>query len=285
MRKRKSRLTHRLKGNSNGFWSDISSGEFVDTRFQMRRSISQRTLAIFSMLAVVLFSAGGWLFYSDNETDVDPSSLASKLEKSVFEVYCGDVVGTAFALEFPLPEPYKTALASAAHVFEDCKIGDEITIRGYAGYFTAELLAKTRSSLFRDDPSAAPDVALLGGEFTAPSLRHAKDIQRGDWAVAMGYPWGQDQYFSLGVVSDLNQTEIFVDTPLNQGNSGGPIVNNKGEVIGIASYIPVQLDIFSEEPDLETGDIFRADGISALKRLSNLCSLPRTIMPTCPFEG
>jgi len=285
MKRRRVRLTHRLNGNSNGFWSDISAGEFVDTRFQMRRGVSQRMLASVSVLAVALFSVGGWLLYDDNEKDVDPSFLASKLEKSVFEVYCGDGVGTAFALDFELPEPYETAFASAAHVFEDCRVGDEVTMRGSSGYFVAELLAKTASSRFLENPSAAPDVALLGGRFFAPTLKHAKNIQRGDWAVAMGYPWGQDQYFSLGVVSDLNQTEIFVDTPLNQGNSGGPIVNNKGEVIGIASYKPVQRDIFSEDPDLETGDIYRADGIAALKRLSNLCSLPRQIMPNCPFKG
>jgi Do/DeqQ family serine protease len=73
-------------------------------------------------------------------------------------------------------------------------------------------------------------------------------VEVGDWAIAMGNPLGEQFSFSvtLGIVSALGRTGgpgnnindfIQTDAPINQGNSGGPLVNIRGEVIGINTWI------------------------------------------------
>ncbi|MDR0503321.1 MAG: Do family serine endopeptidase [Treponema sp.] len=70
----------------------------------------------------------------------------------------------------------------------------------------------------------------------------------GHWAIAMGNPLGEQFSFSvtLGIVSAVGRTGgpggnindfIQTDAPINQGNSGGPLVNIRGEVIGINTWI------------------------------------------------
>jgi len=70
----------------------------------------------------------------------------------------------------------------------------------------------------------------------------------GDWAIAIGNPLGQQFSFSvtMGIVSAVGRTGgpgnnindfIQTDAPINQGNSGGPLINIRGEVIGINTWI------------------------------------------------
>ena len=73
-------------------------------------------------------------------------------------------------------------------------------------------------------------------------------VRVGDWAIAMGNPLGEQFSFSvtMGIVSAVGRTGgpggnindfIQTDAPINQGNSGGPLVNIRGEVIGINTWI------------------------------------------------
>jgi Do/DeqQ family serine protease len=73
-------------------------------------------------------------------------------------------------------------------------------------------------------------------------------VRVGDWAIAMGNPLGEQFSFSvtMGIVSALGRTGgpggnindfIQTDAPINQGNSGGPLVNIRGEIIGINTWI------------------------------------------------
>jgi serine protease Do len=75
------------------------------------------------------------------------------------------------------------------------------------------------------------------------------DLQKGDWIMAFGSPFGYVGSMTHGIVSALNRTGvgilgqhgyenfIQVDAPINPGNSGGPLVNVKGEVVGINTAI------------------------------------------------
>ncbi|MFA5393097.1 MAG: Do family serine endopeptidase [Candidatus Ratteibacteria bacterium] len=70
-------------------------------------------------------------------------------------------------------------------------------------------------------------------------------MKAGQWVMAIGNPFGLEGSVSVGVVSatgkhlGLNPIESFIqtDASINQGNSGGPLVNLKGEVIGINTAI------------------------------------------------
>jgi S1-C subfamily serine protease len=77
------------------------------------------------------------------------------------------------------------------------------------------------------------------------------DLKPGALAVAIGNPSGLERSVTVGVVSGLNRTlrdtparapirdVIQTDAAINQGNSGGPLLNSKGEVIGINTAIEV----------------------------------------------
>lgn len=72
-------------------------------------------------------------------------------------------------------------------------------------------------------------------------------VSVGDWAIAIGNPFGLDRTFTVGIVSsaarrDLDlmgdsQTQIQTDASINPGNSGGPLLNIYGEVIGVNRMI------------------------------------------------
>jgi len=94
------------------------------------------------------------------------------------------------------------------------------------------------------------DVALLKIEAKdLPVLRSgdAASVKPGQWAVAIGSPFGLDQSVTAGIVSAVGRSNpyadqryvpfIQTDVAINRGNSGGPLLNTRGEVIGINSQI------------------------------------------------
>ena len=74
-------------------------------------------------------------------------------------------------------------------------------------------------------------------------------IKVGDWAIAVGNPFGLENTVTLGIISNLNRNAnklgiydkklelIQTDAAINPGNSGGPLLNSNGEVIGINTLI------------------------------------------------
>jgi serine protease Do len=75
-----------------------------------------------------------------------------------------------------------------------------------------------------------------------------KGLRVGDWAIAIGSPFGIDQTVTLGIISALGRERndstfhnkidlIQTDAAINPGNSGGPLLNIAGEVIGINTAI------------------------------------------------
>jgi len=73
----------------------------------------------------------------------------------------------------------------------------------------------------------------------------SEKVQVGDWAIAIGNPFGLDKTFTVGVVSATGRRDVDMmggshiqtDASINPGNSGGPLINIYGEVIGINRMI------------------------------------------------
>jgi S1-C subfamily serine protease len=108
-----------------------------------------------------------------------------------------------------------------------------------------------KATLVGSDPST--DVALLKVDASARALTplalaDSDRIKVGDAVVAIGNPFGLERTVTAGIVSALQRAVkapngysidhvIQTDAPINHGNSGGPLLNTRGDVIGITSQI------------------------------------------------
>jgi Do/DeqQ family serine protease len=97
--------------------------------------------------------------------------------------------------------------------------------------------AKTDLAVVRFEPDSDVAVASLG---------NSDALRVGEWAIAIGNPFGLDQTVTVGVVSATGRSDVGIasyenfiqtDASINPGNSGGPLVNLRGEVIGINTAI------------------------------------------------
>ncbi|MBQ8298503.1 MAG: serine protease [Clostridia bacterium] len=85
------------------------------------------------------------------------------------------------------------------------------------------------------------DLAMLKGDFKLDPLKVANSfwLNAGDEITAIGSPMGQLNTVSKGIISNAdNSYAIRITAPISPGSSGGPIINEKGEVVGVtfASY-------------------------------------------------
>ena len=122
------------------------------------------------------------------------------------------------------------------HVIEGA---DEITIEFFGG-------EKLKAKLVGTDPKT--DIALLKVESDKPlpfvTFGNSDLMRVGDWVMAMGNPLGQGFSVSAGIVSargrQLQGTYddfIQTDAAINRGNSGGPLFNMDGQVVGVNTAI------------------------------------------------
>ncbi len=95
----------------------------------------------------------------------------------------------------------------------------------------------------------ASDIALLkieaDDELPVLSFGDSDELSRGEWVIAIGSPFSFEQTVTAGIVSGKGRTNatqqyvpfIQTDVAINRGNSGGPLLNMQGEVVGINSWI------------------------------------------------
>lgn len=111
---------------------------------------------------------------------------------------------------------------------------------------------KHPAKLIGSDPLVM-DVALLkikGKGFQVLKLGDSEQLRLGEWVIAIGNPFGQENTVTAGIVSakrpylyvpeaktTIKAPIIQTDAAINPGNSGGPLLNLKGEVVGINTAI------------------------------------------------
>src|SRR5499425_3378182 len=125
--------------------------------------------------------------------------------------------------------------------FHVIKGADEITVKmADKREYTGQVVGadpKTDLAVVRFQPDRDLTIATLG---------NSDSLRVGEWAIAIGNPFGLDQTVTVGVISATGRSDVGVatyenfiqtDASINPGNSGGPLLNLKGEVIGINTAI------------------------------------------------
>jgi len=114
---------------------------------------------------------------------------------------------------------------------------------GDQSHYKAKMIgADTRNDI------ALIQIDLRGRKLTPLTLGDSRNLQVGQRVLAIGNPFGYQSTLTTGVVSSLGRTvqtgdntfideAIQTDAAINRGNSGGPLLNSHGEVIGINSAI------------------------------------------------
>ena len=170
-------------------------------------------------------------------------------DDELFRRFFGDRFGEQMAPRQPQRMPKARGLGSGVIVTTDGYIltnnhvvegADSITVEtNDERSFPAKLIGT-------DKPS---DLALLkvNGQFKALMLGNSDAVKVGDVVLAVGNPLGVGQTVTMGIISAKSRStgvgdgayEDFLqtDAPINQGNSGGALVNMKGELVGLNSQI------------------------------------------------
>ncbi|MFA4953277.1 MAG: trypsin-like peptidase domain-containing protein [Candidatus Pacearchaeota archaeon] len=161
------------------------------------------------------------------QTSEDFSAVVEDSIKSVVTIRTDTSQGTGFIVN---NEGY---LVTNAHVLVGGKNVNAITYN--QEIINAELIGY----------DGELDIALLkiSGEYSALTLANSDNVQIGEKVIAIGNPLGLQFSVSEGIVSavkrpGLTDMKVYIqtDAALNPGNSGGPLINKQGEVIGINNF-------------------------------------------------
>lgn len=162
----------------------------------------------------------------ENTTPLSPKEIASRAEAAVLRIEGDGTLGTGFVVDA------RGWIATNLHVivgatklvatFKDGQRFDVVEVLGFA---------------------PDHDVALLrieGEEL--PTLPLGGEVSVGDRVVAIGHPLGLSDTVSDGLISAVRQIDeslevLQISAPIAPGSSGGPLFNERGEVVGIATAI------------------------------------------------
>ena len=211
---------------------------------------------------VIIFS------FSSIQAKAVPDSfadLAEKLMPSVVNISTTQTVKTTqntFPFQFPPGSPFGEMFKDFERPTERkaSSLGSGFIIKENGIVITnnhviagaEDILVRVGEKEFKAEVVGADpymDIAVLKmdtkDKFTTVKFGDSDNARVGDWAVAIGNPFGLGGTVTAGIISarnrDINLTRyddfIQTDASINQGNSGGPLFNLKGEVIGINTAI------------------------------------------------
>lgn len=171
---------------------------------------------------------------------VDPTVVTVRVAtKSLTENSSGAVMVVALITGSGVLVHPDGFVVTAAHVVEAAELVEVHWLDGFKAKAKVVSLSRTE------------DIALLKVEATPPKavvavVGDSSVLKPGQRLFAIGAPYGLEHSLTAGVVSALRDNDrpglmprhlVQTDVPLNQGNSGGPLFNEKGEVVGIASFM------------------------------------------------
>ena len=238
-----------------------------------KASAMQVVTLILAILAFVIASAAGFFSLgalvnsskatpssdSDNSNQAaeplyhEPENLGDMIQDvrdSTVTVYCGNFTGSGWGIDLgDDPEsteddefPYE--IVTNHHVVEECLDGEPISISIGTDPTQYDVNLWSYDDSFYTTSSGWADLALLVTDVELPQLPIADSPPLpGQWVMAVGSPGTSildlsKGHVTTGVVSNVSNENwlIVTDAAVNRGNSGGPLVNSSGEVIGTNTW-------------------------------------------------
>lgn len=195
----------------------------------------------------------------------NPSSLIQASTAGTYQINCfGSWSGSGWGVK--IEGDYY--VVTAFHVIEDCVDDRKIHARNDSTQmFELELVAY--DGRFWSSYFDLRDLALLKVNAPINVLTTARDAPSiGQWVAAIGYPFDSQEKarlsFTQGAISSYESDGLIVtDAAINGGNSGGPLINSRGEVVGT---------IFASDPTDEFEDMGFAQGLILHCGLAFQCS-------------
>lgn len=159
---------------------------------------------------------------------VNLKELIDKVQASTVTIFCNDWQGSGWVVDLSLSDevtdesdialdqefPYE--VITNHHLIKDC-VDTPRKVEAQAGteVFDAYLFSWDKKN----------DLALVVISQSVPPLKVSNKPQPGWWAMSVGAPYGLEGSVSVGNVMNTDGDEVISTTPLNSGNSGGPLVN------------------------------------------------------------
>lgn len=172
----------------------------------------------------------------------DLEGIIAKVQESTVTIYCGVDLGSGWVLELGAPGPeasqeaieldemYPYEVVTNHHVVKNClDAPDSVQVVSASREFDAYLYSWDEET----------DLALVGIAEELPPLVESTEPQPGWWAMAVGSPYELEGSVTIGNIINRDGDLVISTAALNSGNSGGPLVNSRGEVIGTNSAIRI----------------------------------------------
>ncbi|MEI7540572.1 MAG: S1C family serine protease [Actinomycetes bacterium] len=188
---------------------------------------------------------------SPSNPPADLAGLANDLTKSVVTVFCADGLGSGWSAKSKLSstlksEGYRSYIITNFHVIASCTDSSSIEMVLHDG-------SKISGKVWAWDQEH--DVAGILTTSDVPPLNWSGGApQQGWWVGVLGSPLGHPGILTTGIVSSVQSDHSGTTTaPINHGNSGGPVFDRNGRVLGLATAVYVDsqgFGIFNGTPML-----------------------------------
>ena len=185
---------------------------------------------------------------------VDLGSLVEQVRAATVTVYCGNSSGSGWGISLgddpdtTDDDKYPYEIVTNQHVIEECIGGETIEISLGTETTRYEAFLWSFDASVYNDANGRADLALLVTDVEVSQLEASPTRpQSGIWVMAVGSPGTSlldlsKGHVTTGVVSNVSTDSwlIVTDAAINHGNSGGPLVNSLGQVIGTNTWIDDQ---------------------------------------------
>lgn len=169
----------------------------------------------------------------------DLDRFIDTIQASTVVIECGDAIGSGWVIDLGAPgedadpeqiridEQFPTEVITNHHVIDEC-VDTPGKVKATANGTTYD------AWLYSWD--ATNDLALVSIKQNVPALLPARKPKPGYWVMAVGSPYGLEGSVSIGNVINTDAGEVITTAPFNAGNSGSPLVNSLGRVVGTSTW-------------------------------------------------